>query len=434
MGVSFLKSRKTVLAGLVLALAAAVTAGSIPQSVSSTPATLAQWRSAHHLLAPWADRLGLCHVFSTWWFALILALSSSSLAASSLEQFRVAYRKSFPASGAVPADAVPVPLPVDQLGDVLRRFGYRRFPSREGLRLGRNLWGYWSGFLLHLGVLVVIGGALWVALTQQRGTVPLVEGETVTPALGWQVHEEGFIARPLPFPGTLRLDALSIKVKGAEGEQSPLSQVTLATERGTVQRAVAINDLRALDGVRVYQSNAYGDVFTVQLTSPDGSRHVERFFLPFPNGLDRPGYGDLPVSWTPELLSAKYYADAAKKSLTANDPLFYLRLLEGKRETARLCLKAGGEGALGPYQVKLLGVQRWSTIIFARVGGIWLVFTGFFILTLGSILLYFAPPRELLATGNGSGSLVCWRAERFRPFYLEEYAEIIKALNGEVKP
>ncbi|HEY6837499.1 MAG TPA: cytochrome C biogenesis protein ResB, partial [Geobacteraceae bacterium] len=161
-----------------------------------------------------------------------------------------------------------------------------------------------------------------------------------------------------------------------------------------------------------------------------GKLHRERLQIYHPARIDKAGYNDFDLPWLPQTLSAKYYADASGVSMASPDKLLVLRLVDRGRETARVSLSPGQSGMLGGMNVRLVGVEKWTGLIFVNMPGMGWVFFGFSIIVLGVILQYCTPPRELYAQRGADGLRLSWKATRFSEFYEDEYRSIIAAVGG----
>lgn len=426
---TFFLSRKTVITLLALNLCSTLVGGLVPQRMATSGVDMEKWRQAHPLFLPWAERLGLFHLFSTPWFALFLFLAVIALALSSLEQFKGAFRRTFDASATPDNPDAVVSISAEKMRIVMRRLGY--FPLGRGgrLRFVRQPWGHWGNFLLHSGMVLTIAASLAVALTQQRGVVHLVEGRVHSTSDPWLAQELGLTASFLVLPCDIRLDRLNLNFSGERVGQVSSTIAFLAPREET--REVGINSPLDWRDMRVYQSNDYGAAFTVEFAEPTGAVHTELLLIPFPSRPDQAGYDDFRLSWLPYVLSAKYYADADRRTLRSDNPQLVMRLLDGDRELSRLSLLRGGSGTLGRLQVRLANVETWSGLMFVKVTGMPLIFLGFCILVLGALLHYAAVPRELTAAPSSEGYRIAWRASRFADFYADEFAAIIENLEKE---
>ncbi|GFO60523.1 cytochrome c biogenesis protein ResB [Geomonas silvestris] len=425
-----LTSRKTVIALLILIFASVLVGGIVPQRVATSAAELAVWRASHPRLLPWAERLGLFQLFSTPWFAALLLVASLSLALSTAEQCRSAWRRTFTGPGAGGGEVLE--LPAEALAAALRKRGYVLMSSGELARFVRHPWGYWGNFLLHGGIVLATAASLYIAVTQQRGALTLAEGTEVPPQALWSSEERGVLAPPFRRDFSVGLERLRIDLGAGRGTQQPTAELRFAdASEGGGRRAVSINALLKHRGVTIYQTTSYGDAFRVEFTAPDGSVHREELQLPFPSAADQAGYANFRLPWLAAELSAKYYADAGYRTLTSSNPLLFLRLMEGKRELARVSLKTGESGTLGEVRVRLVQSVKWTKLIMVRIAGIEVIFLGFFVICLGAALNYFVVPREITAEKSPGGYRIGWRAARFPEFYADEYRDIIEEVRQQ---
>ena len=426
----FLSRRVTL--GIVGALLALIFVASfVPQRGITTGETLDKWRQTHRAVLPFVDLLGLDHLYSTPVFTLLSLLALIALALSSLDQGKRAFSKTFrssPPEGEGTIVAAGGELPVT----VLARHGYRPMDGGETRRFVKGAWGYWGNFLLHLGMSVTVAASLFIALTYQRSILILYEGVPHRSETGWEAEEHGLLAQPLRFPYELRLDGLRREFTATGAITRMASELTLRDQAGRSEKlTVPLNTIVDHDGVRVYQSINYGDLFVVDFTGPDGAMHFVPLPLYQPNDLGDTSYRDFRFPWLPHLLSTHYEADVYRRSMESGNRLLALRLTENGREAGKVYLLSGEEGPLGPYRVKLQGVGTWTTIVFVRIIGMPLIFFGFFILVAGMAIHYVIPPREFGVRAVPGGWRITWQSTRFADFYGEEYAKIIKELKGE---
>ena len=427
-----LQSRATALSLIIAIVTSVLAATLIPQRFLATEAQLEGWRAANRDLLPLVDGLGLHHVYTTPWFAAFILLASFSLLLSASAQFRTAWHKTFALPAGRDQKAIRATGPVDKLTEALRKRGYLRMASGERLRYVKHPWGYWGNFLLHAGMLVTIAASLYIALTDQRGMLSLTEGEVHAPGAPWQSEAHGMLAGPLVVPEGVRLDRLDLQFNTDSTVDRVASELSFLPGTGAVaKKLVAINSILFHRGLRIYQNSTYGDEFTVEFTDAAGNAHREKLRIPHPPRIDKAGYEDFEVPWSPYGLSTKYYADAANTSMNSPNRLLVLRLMEKEREIARVSLKPGESGVLGDVRVRLVGVEKWSSLIFVNVTGMPVIFFGFCIMVLGGLIHYCTPPREFIIDRSGDACFLSWKASRFGEFYRDEYRSIITAIEAE---
>lgn len=417
---------------LVLIFVSIAVGGIIPQKIATSSSELESWSATHPLLVPWAERFGLFHLFTTPWFAVLLLTASLSLILSTVDQFKTACRKTFSFVSTGGRSTI-VAISLDDLRQVLHHKGYLLVATEgERLRFVRHRWGYWSNALLHSGIVLVIITSLFIALTQQRGSLTLTEGTDFPPQAPWGSEEKGLLAPAFRRDFAVELDRLRVDTSGNRGTQTPAADLRFTDSRGATLRDLAtINALLIYQGLRIYQTTNYGDAFRVEFIEPNGAIHKEELLLPFPLEADKAGYANFRLPWLGPELSSKYYADAGHRTLNSSDPVLFLRLMDGKTELSRISLRIGEGGNLGNIRVRLLQTVKWSNLVFVNIAGMDCIFIGFFLICLGAVMNYCLVPRELTAQKAANGCHIGWRAAKFASFYTEEYHDIIKILGGK---
>jgi cytochrome c biogenesis protein len=430
----FIVSRLLVTTEILTVIAAILLAETIPQRFMNTADTLSQWRLQHAWLVSLADVLHLHAVYTSYWFVSIVALVGASLVFSSVAQIRMTRSriKAFITSGEILAvfDSMN-----QELAQKIASTGYRQQTTgqEEVFKFIRCKWGYWGTMLFHIGMVVVIGASFYIALTERRGAISIVQREMLAPDDEWRNTEEGLLAKKLRLPATFRYDDLIIRYDEKDIPEHIESLVTFLRSDGSEeQKTVAVNAVSRYQGLRVYHTNEYGDAFSVELIQPDGTRHFEKLLIEHPTGLNEAGYLDTRLSWLPFTLSLKYVTDAEHRSMSSTNRQITMRLMAGKQETARVTLQAGQSGQLGDYQVRLHAVEKWAKLIIVDVHGMPVVFVGFALMVLGAMLSYMTPPREIVIICQKDGIYTAyWRATRFAEFYAEERSALAKVLQPE---
>ncbi len=429
-----LTSRKTVLGLMLLLLFVVVLSCFIPQQFNTPPRQFVMWQQAHPGWLPVVELLGLHRLFTTPWFVLLLLLFLLSLAVATVEQFRLARRKTFGSGcrppvhsregeqGALfPRLAVSEPLLITEL----LRAGYFRVAGNEGgLRFVKHPWGYWGNFFLHLGILITIASSLVIATTGKRGTIRVVAGETVSAPFPWQYEEHGLFADPLRLDEAIRLDRVTPEFWPQGGLKNITNEVHfINTASGQAAgRTIALTPILSYQGLRMYQGDNFGNAFYVKLTDAAGQQGTMVLDIPSPVDKEKASYGNFDFEEIPYRIKAKYYADADRKALVSDNPLLVLRLVDQERNTVlgELPLRQGEFGRLGAYEARLLTVKRWTEFIVLDIKGMPGVFVGFFVIILGSTLNYFTIPREIHCQKGGRGFTCTWQGSRFTHLYRDE--------------
>lgn len=423
--------------GLILLLAGMMYLSTIiPQGIDSTPENIAVWRRGHTSLTGLVDACHLHSIYSQPWFAAIILFASLALWLSSYDQF-VVVRKKVVSTGVASADELAEGVPEQLLRSVAGCHHYRFLSAGGGgqLKVARCPWGYYGNLLLHTGLALVITVSLYVALTYRQGALILVEGEQINGRQPWIASEQGLFASPLKLPGDIRLDRVRVRFDDKQQPVEVFSDLSMGNASGQFTRlSASINRIQNYHGMRIYHSAQYGSTFSVTITDKSGVVHAETIAAQQPVSPTKAGYSeDFGVSWSPYLLSAKYYADAGKKTMISENPELVLRLSQGNRELARTSLTKGQTGILGEYRVRLERVSRWSKLVFVESSGMPLVFGGFAVIMLGGLLQYLAPPRELIGIRQVDGLYrVYWKSLSFREFFAEERDRLATELHQGV--
>jgi len=279
---------------LILALAGLMYLSTlIPQEMDSTPDKIDAWRHSHNGITWLVDCANLHKVYSQPWFAAIILLAGVALTVSSIDQIGVARRRLYATSGA--GEALSEAVPEAELRSVARSHLYHclNTGSSAQLKFVRNPWGYYGNALLHVGLVLVVGASLYVALTGRQGMLILVEGEPRDATQSWNVNEYGSLASPLRLPGTIRLDRVRV---GFDDKNQPArisSDITIANGSGTKESLTAtVNGISSYHGLRVYHTTQYGDTFVLEFTDAQGNTHFEKLLIQQPLNLTQAGYGD----------------------------------------------------------------------------------------------------------------------------------------------
>lgn len=431
----FITARRVSL-GLILLLAGLMYISTvIPQNIDSTPEKIEAWRRGHAGLLRMVDFLNLHSIYAQPWFAAAILFAALALGISSYDQLRIV-RKKLSSTGIVSSEMIASAISERQLRTVAHSLSYRFFQTgTEGkLKFIKSPWGYFGNLLLHIGITVVITVSLYVALTARQGALILVEGEQREPGQPWNVSMHGILSSPLKLPGAIRLDRVRVQFDNKQQPLEVFSDISIINDTGRVNSLTAsINRIQSFHGLRIYHASQYGNAFKVVFTDKNGVSHAETIAAQQPVSLTDPGYcDDFSVNWTPNLLSAKYFADVEKKSMSSLQPELTLRFTREGKEIARTTLTPGETGMLDEFKVQLTGVGRWSKLIIVETTGMPLIFTGFVIIMLGGLLQYLAPPRELIAIRQQDDKyMVYWKAASFREFFDDERNEAAAALQKE---
>jgi len=425
----FLTARSTVISLLGAISLALLLASAVPQRAAlggKTPEWVARLPEGFRFLS---SVLGLDNVVGSAWFAALVALFWLSLLISTVSQYGAtqALAGRVP-SAELPPGALPVDLAPDILAERVQAAGYRPAGSAEGVqRFVRNRVGYWGNFLLHIGLVIAVVFSLVFVLTQHRVLVRLV-GEEPTRLTRESVREMVGVmplARELPY--SVLLKNVQPGFWGNDKLESLGSELYFTERAGGEPRRVdvALSDKSRFGPYLVYQANAFGRAFDLELQAP-GELLRPRLYLPYPNRRDAAGYGEMALPGSALLLKAKFYADSERKSMRLNQPPLTLRLYRGKELLQQATLVPGGAAQLGPYAVRLQQSAWWTEILLDGSRGTAGIFAGFAIILAGVLCSYCLVPREIIVRNRDGRLYVQQVARRFASFYREEFDDILQ--------
>jgi cytochrome c biogenesis protein len=425
----FLRSRATILVLIGLLLLSFLVSVVVPQRFSIQETALQKWRIGHPLLTNATDLTGLDHVFTTAWFSIILAVFLLALCLSAIDQFNISRKKTFksPQRPAQPAEAISITL--GQIDKAVRKGGYLKVSAIDNARrFMKHPWGHWGNFLFHAGLVVVIGCSLVLVCMESRGKLRMEEGQRVSPGEPWSGQEHGIFAAPLRLPCDVGLDNLELQFYKTDELRQAGAHLRFFSRENVEDIKIGVNEPIWYRGIKVYQTLDTGHNFYLEVTGPDGEARMQGLQFLLPTRRDMASYNEFRLDWLPYNLKGKYFADAAQETLSGGNPLLVLRMYDNETLLGELPLTVGASGMLGSYRVKLSRVARWAGVLFVDITCMAGVFTGFFIIVVGSVLNYFTPPREITAWSDNGSLLVEWKAGRFGRLFRTEYEAIMEEL------
>lgn len=422
----FFLARSTVLTLIILVLGAVVVGYLFPQRFLLSPAGMDRWALDHPFLATLSRTLALDHVYTSPWFAVLLALFMVSLLFSTWEQFTRALRLTREGGGG--GKSLVLACAPETVAAAAGRLGYLRVRSDgDSIRLVKNPWGYWGNVLLHLGIVAAVAASLVILLYEKRGSIDLLEGEVHGAGDPWTRQDMGLLAGTFALPEAVRLDRVvpefwpngnlkqlttDFTFIGADGRHSPYSMHVNKTIRHS--------------GIRVFQGKSFGRAFYVGFQDANGAWQGDIFMVDSRFTGDDTPFKDFTVPWTSATIRAKYYPDSDRRAPVGDNPLLLLQLVKAGKVVEELSLTAGASGTLGGHPVTLVKSEWWGGIIFIDTTGMEGIFFAFLVIALGGGMSYLSPPRELLAVKEGEGCRLAWRAPRFAELYREEFERICR--------
>lgn len=251
----------------------------------------------------------------------------------------------------------------------LRAQGFRG----AGRTLFRHRYALWGGWVLHVGVLILILGVLVQRALHDSGGFELTEGERITLADAQVVSRDRGVFAPRR-PPNVEVTLLAFDPFYHQRGYAPdrASRIVIDEREAFVDRASGVS----AGEVKIYQ--AIPTSLAINIAGPSiGARsiHLHR-------DSDRAASADV----TDPAGNCLRFVARSERSL--DDPAGTGRLdirVEGKDGRRRV--SAGGRIPFGGESAEVLSISRWAGFTYSRSPGIPMVFIGFVIILTGSALL-----------------------------------------------
>ena len=435
---TFLTARSTVIILFAAICVALLIASSIPQQASlggKNPEWVGRLPDTLSFLTTW---LKLDNIVGSGWFATLVALFWLSLAISTVSQYSAtcALVKRVP-SAVVPSESSRIEMSPSDFARLVVGAGYRPVGSVDGVqRYVKNRIGLWGNFLLHVGLVTAVFFSMIYVVTQHRVLVRLT-GQELTRLTPSNVQElRGILPMKQQLPYSAVLKNLEPRYWGNDKLEYLSSELYITDSAGAEPHRVdvALSDKSSYGPYIVYQANAYGRAFDIELETGRGERRRTRLFLPYPPKRNVASYGDIGIDGTDFLIKGKFLADADQASMKLNRSPFTVRLYRGKELMGEAALVPGAKEQLGSLAVTLVQSEWWTDILLDDSRGTAGIFFGFTLILAGVLSSYCLVPREIIVWEAAGGAFVQHIARRFAPFYREEFDDIIQQTrtSGEV--
>jgi cytochrome c biogenesis protein len=250
------------------------------------------------------ELLDLANMYHSWWFKVLLGLLSVNLIVCSLR--RLPQTLTLLRAGSQRMDParlekmrhharirVPLPLP-ESKGLLASRLGGRyscQWQERESgwqAVAERGRFSRVGVYFVHLGVLLILGGALVGSVFGFRGFVTIPEGGTVDRIFIGAKH------RVLPLGFAIRCDKFTVDFYKTGAPKEFRSDVSILEQGETVQQAaILVNDPLTFKGITFYQATYGSEPSDITLQVKDlTSGKTFRLEVPFQETVVIPGTKD----------------------------------------------------------------------------------------------------------------------------------------------
>jgi cytochrome c biogenesis protein len=394
------------------------------------------------------EALGLNNLYRTGWFRALLLLLCANLLVCTIDRLpktiRLIRRREDPFDSQRLSKfgnnaSMLTKMSAEQAASVLQNTVSQSFgplreitPSDHYCAVSEK--GRWSRLMVygvHASVVLILVGALAGSILGFKGFMNLPEGSASSEAMpingGQIIH--------LPFQ--VRCDKFEVSFYESGMPAEYKSDLTiLENGRDVLKRSIKVNDPLEYDGITLYQAS-YGTTLKqaeIELTDRDSGKSVK---LTLPYQVPRPIPGTDSVA---EIINFQ-------ENMMRFGPALGLAVgKEGQPPSAGSWILVDRPDFHGNriqnYQVKVLQVDKasFTGLQVKRDPGIWLVYLGFILMTVGIGLTFYSSHTKIWVSiepdGRGRGTVVAvaGRTSRNAPGFGERFEELEAKLKAELEP
>jgi cytochrome c biogenesis protein len=215
---------------------------------------------------PW--RSSIYAVYHSWWFALAILMLAVNLASCTLRRFGLLKNIFLRFDGSIPHDlkdtsdkriSFNYKYKREELAESIRKWSSKKFRIREeketaagtAFRFQKGRIGRIGYIIVHIGILIVIIGAMISGTTREKGYVWLREGEATDRYYSRTTDTE------LPFGFTLKAERLQMVMnKDGKSVHDWYSELTVIQDgKISARKTIQVNDPMTFEDRSFYQSS-----------------------------------------------------------------------------------------------------------------------------------------------------------------------------------
>ncbi|WP_414576539.1 cytochrome c biogenesis protein [Anabaena sp. CCY 9402-a] len=369
--------------------------------------------------------VGLDHVYRTWWFLSLLVLFGTSLTACTftrqLPTLKTAQRwKYYEEPRQFQKLALSAELDtgsVKSLTPLLQNRRYKIFQEKDGILYARKgLVGRIGPIIVHIGIVMILLGGIWGAMTGFMAQEMIASGDT------FQVNniiDAGPLAAPVPKDWSVRVNRFWIDYTPTGGIDQFYSDMSVLNNQGQEvdHKKIFVNQPLRYHGITFYQTDWGISAVRVRINKSP--------IFQLPMGLlNTKVPGRIWGTWIPTKPDM-----SEGVSLLAKDLQGMVLIYDSQGKLVDT-VRAGMSTQVNGVTLKVLDVVGSTGLQIKADPGIPIVYTGFAILMLGTVMSYFSHS-QIWALETGDRLYIGGKTNRAQVAFEREVLEILDSVSSD---
>jgi cytochrome c biogenesis protein len=426
--INLLKSLKLSLALLIIIIPIIAAGNLIPQKGRVSPAEIFEWQGRYPSLSRLVSFTGFDHVYTTWWFLLIftvlffnMGIITWGLIGRTRRKAKGLHRFSGEASAYYSLGNFSYKKEaVNSFEKILNQRRYNIIKVGGEVYARKGWFGIWGGTILHVGLIIILFGAVISGLTRFNGYTEIGVGQ------GFDEKKESYLQSSygVLFPDHkdgIHVFLEKVEEKDIGGMEAILSTITITDSgRHALTKTIRMNEPLSYKGMKLYQSRYNGPALLFSVYGPDGRFNAGYVNLQTLKGGKARAYFTFPGA--PLQAMAEY---------TPGSEFIDLEVRKKKALVYHGPMRVEATLDLDDWRLTLLSISRWSGIIVVYDWAVPIIFFGFWLSIAGVAIMGFFDPREIWAKtverdGEKFIEMLGWG--RWKNMFLDEYNEMMSGV------
>ncbi|AFY47029.1 ResB protein required for cytochrome c biosynthesis [Nostoc sp. PCC 7524] len=370
--------------------------------------------------------VGLDHVYRTWWFLSLLVLFGTSLTACTftrqLPALKAARRWKYYEEPrqfqklALSAELDTVS--VNSLSQILQNRRYKIFQEKDDILYARKgIVGRIGPIIVHIGIVMILLGGIWGAMTGFIAQEMIPSGDTFQVK---NIIDAGPLASAqIPKDWSVRVNRFWIDYTPTGGIDQFYSDMSVLNNQGQEvdHKKIFVNQPLRYHGVTFYQTDWGISAVRVRVNNSP------IFQIPMAS-LDTKGKGRIWGTWIPTKPDMSQGVSLLAKDLQG---MVLIYDAQGKLVDT---VRSGMSTQVNGVTLKVLDVVGSTGLQIKADPGIPIVYTGFAVLMLGTVMSYFSHS-QIWALQKGDRLYIGGKTNRAQVAFEQEVLEILDGLSSQ---